>query len=323
MQLIQGEAMNDPWGIWIVMAFVAPCIWALVSLLDIYFVHDIYNDELDGTLISSAFQFFPWIFVLLGVIEFPNLAEHATFLSVCSGMFAMMSIYYYFRALFRSDDSIGIYMLWDISVLMVPFLAWLWSGEQLLTAQYAGIGLSFLGSIVFLSIDRSVQRSFINIVGVMSLAIVLSSVSAIMLKDAYLLAPGQFIDVFLMYSLGGGLISILIASIQPKATAARLQRFFKLGPSLIALSIAAEIVALVGEVAINRAVDLSPSVSFVQAIETSHAPFVMMFSAILSLIFSVTGNSKAAMVFGCQVRFWKGKLLSMTLMSFGVFLVSL
>lgn len=314
--------MNEAWGIWLVMALIATSLWALTSLLDVYFVHDVYRDELDGTLISSAFQLLPWVLVLTGSLDVPSLQQQACLLAVCAGVFTMASNYCYFRALFKFDDSTLTYVLWDTSVLLVPFLAWLWSDEQLLAEHYGGIGLAFIGSIIFLSLGGTFRQGLRRILVVMTIAILLSSVSTLLLKESYRLAEGRFIEVFLMFCLGGGLVSILIAVTQPQKTAARIQRYLDLSPSIIALAIAAEALALGGEVAINRALDLSPSPSFVPAVETSHTPIMMLFSAVLSILLERNGNAKIATVFGGQVTHWKGKLFAMLLMSAGVVLIS-
>lgn len=34
--------MNDLWGAWLLIAFIAPFLWALVSVLDLYLVHGLY-----------------------------------------------------------------------------------------------------------------------------------------------------------------------------------------------------------------------------------------------------------------------------------------
>ena len=55
---------------WIAIAFIAPALWALVALLDTYFIDGIYRDATDGAIISGLFQGLPWVLVPLGLIDF-------------------------------------------------------------------------------------------------------------------------------------------------------------------------------------------------------------------------------------------------------------
>lgn len=55
---------------WLLLAFVAPLLWAAVALIDTYFVHGVYAEPLDGAGISGLFQSSPWLLVPLGLIEF-------------------------------------------------------------------------------------------------------------------------------------------------------------------------------------------------------------------------------------------------------------
>jgi hypothetical protein len=46
---------------WLLVAFLAPFFWALVNIVDVYFVDGIYKDDIDGIIIFGLFQIIPSI----------------------------------------------------------------------------------------------------------------------------------------------------------------------------------------------------------------------------------------------------------------------
>jgi hypothetical protein len=84
-------------SVWLPIAFVAPFLWALVSVLDLYLVHGLYQDEWDGTLISGAFQLFPWLLVALGILSFVPPPTEAILFSLAGGLMFLASFFFYFR----------------------------------------------------------------------------------------------------------------------------------------------------------------------------------------------------------------------------------
>src|SRR3989338_7613003 len=96
---------------WLIIAFLAPMFWALVNIIDVYFVGVIYKDELDGTIIAGLFQIVPWP-ILFFIADF-RLSDAINFetgnvlgisntllLSFLGGMLYATSFYFYFKALF-------------------------------------------------------------------------------------------------------------------------------------------------------------------------------------------------------------------------------
>jgi drug/metabolite transporter (DMT)-like permease len=314
--------MIELWGLWLPMALVAPALWALVCILDLYFVQGAYRDEWDGTLISGAFQILPWLLVPLGLLPFTAPPAAAMLFALAGGGMFLASFFFYFRALFRHADAPLIEVLWSISVLVVPVMAWAWSDERLLPVHYLGIALAFLGSGVFAVRDGLLRQGFRRVAGPMVWAVLLLSASMVLQKEAYRITSGQFLDVYLIFSLGVVAAAALLALLNPKATLARIRRFAGFKPRYIALLVFAEGVSFVGTVFSQRAIDLSPSPSFVAAIESSVPVFVMLFSLLLGSAFAHLGREQTSTMFRNQMLGWQQKLLAIALMSSGIYCIA-
>lgn len=55
---------------WLLIALVAPFLWALTAVLDSYFVVNWYRDKYDAIVVSGVFQSLPLLLVLLGIVQF-------------------------------------------------------------------------------------------------------------------------------------------------------------------------------------------------------------------------------------------------------------
>lgn len=297
-------------------------VWALEGLLDLYMVHDVYQDEWDGMVISGLFMLVPWLLPALGILEFNSLPTQAMCLALLSGAIYLGSYWFYFRALFRFPDSPLIYVLWDTQVLVVPFLAWAWLDERLLPVHYFGIGLAFLGASLFSVRPGLLKNGFLTIVPSVFCAVFLFAAAMVVQDEVYRLAEGQFFDVYLTFLLGGALLAGLVVLVRPDVTRARLRRLARFSPGFIAIMGFSEIVSCSVILFSQRAIDLSPSVSFVSAIESSSTVFILLASLALAMIFERTRHKDVATLFRQQTTGWQEKLLAMTLLSVGIYCVA-
>lgn len=314
--------MDALWGLWLPVAFTAPFLWALVSVLDLYFVQGLYQDEWDGTLISGAFQVFPLLLVALGILPFTPPPVEAMALAFVSGAMFLAAFFFYFRALFRYADSPMILVLWNISVLAVPVMAWIWLDERLLSEHYLGILLAFIGSTLFVARDGLLRKGFLSIAGTMVWAMLLFSASMVLQEDAFRYASDRFLDIYLVFSLGMVAATLALGALNPKATAAKFRRFGGFKAKYVALLVFAEVVSLGGTVFSQRAIDLSPSPSFVAAIESSTPMFVMLLSLLLAGVFTRFGREEASTMFRNQTLGWQQKLIAISLMSSGIYFIA-
>ena len=307
---------------WLLIAMVAPFLWALVSVLDLYLILNAYQDERDGTLISGAFQLFPWLLVALGVLQFSPPQTEATLLALAGGGMFLASFFFYFRALFRHADSALIHVLWNLAVLVVPLLAWIWSDERLLPLHYLGIGLAFFGSSLFAARAGLLRQGFLKVAGTMVWAVLLLSASMVLQKEAYRIAHNQFLDVYLIFSLGVVIAASALGALDLRSTLARVRCFAGFDNRFIALLVFSEAVSLAGTVFSQRAIQLSPSPSFIAAIESSVPVFIMLISLMMAALFSSLGREKASAMFRNQIIGWKEKLFAIALMSSGIFCIA-
>lgn len=314
--------MNVLWTLWLPIAFAAPILWALVSVLDLYLVHGLYQDEWDGTLISGAFQIFPWLFVALGILRFASPPMEVVLFALAGGGMFLASFFFYFRALFRYADSPLIHVLWNVAVIVVPIMAWAWSDERLQPVHYLGIVLAFLGSSLFAARGGLLRQGFLRVAGTMVWAVLLLSASMVLQKEAYRYASNQFLDVYLIFSLGVVLAATALAMLKPRTTMARIRRFAGFKSRYIALLMFAEGVSFIGTLFSQRAIDLSPSPSFVAAIESSVPVFVMLLSLLLTSVFARLGREQASTMFRNQTLGWKQKLMAIALMSSGIYCIA-
>lgn len=314
--------MIELWDLWLPIAFAAPILWALVSVLDLYLVHGLYQDEWDGTLISGAFQIFPWLLVALGVLRFNAPPTEAILFALAGGGMFLASFFFYFRALFCYADSPLIHVLWNVAVIVVPIMAWAWSDERLQPVHYLGIVLAFLGSSLFAARGGLLRQGFLRVAGTMVWAVLLLSASMVLQKEAYRHASNQFLDVYLIFSLGVVAAAAALAMLKPKTTMARIRRFAGFKNRYITLLVVAEGVSFIGTVFSQRAIDLSPSPSFVAAIESSVPVFVMLLSLLLTSIFVRLGHEQASTMFRNQTLGWRQKLMAIVLMSSGIYCIA-
>lgn len=314
--------MNELWGLWLPMALAAPTLWALVCVLDLYLVHGLYRDEWDGTLISGTFQILPWLLVPFGLLSFTAPPMEAMQFAVAGGGMFLLSFFFYFRALFRHADAPLIEVLWGVSVVVVPVMAWALSDERLRSVHYLGIALAFLGSSLFAVRGGLLRQGFLSVAGTMVWAVLLLSASMVLQKEAYRIASNQFLDVYLIFSLGVVAAATILAMLKPKTTMARIRRFAAFKTRYIALLVFAEGVSFAGTVFSQRAIDLSPSPSFVAAIESSVPVFVMLFSLLLAAVFGFFGREQASTMFRNQVLGWREKLIAIALMASGIYCIA-
>ena len=78
---------------WFLVALIAPFLWAIVAIIDTYFVDGVYEDEYDGTIISGGFQSLPWLLVLFGVVDFTFPGFELASLALLAGGFFFFSFF--------------------------------------------------------------------------------------------------------------------------------------------------------------------------------------------------------------------------------------
>lgn len=268
---------------WFLVALIAPFLWAIVAIIDTYFVQGVYEDEFDGTIISGVFQSLPWFLVLFGIIKFTFPSVAVGILSSLAGGFFLFSFYFYFKALFVSNDTALMQILWNISVLAVPFFAWLLIGEVLTPMHYMGIAIAFFGITLF-NLDKKVKRvGLAKIVWPMTGAVVFLSLSMVIVKEAYMFPVADFWNIFLLFSLGATCTSLIIFFIGKRSPLQRIKKIITLSKQYYFVFFVAEGISLVATMTSQKAISLAPVVSSVTVIESLVPVFVMIISFFIVL----------------------------------------
>lgn len=305
---------------WLLVALIAPCLWAIVAIIDTHFVHGVYEDEYDGTVISGVFQSLPWLLVPLGVIEFTFPGIEIAAVALAAGGFFLLSFFRYFKALFVSNDTALMQTFWNVSVLIVPFFAWLLIGEVLTSTHYIGIGGAFLGIMLF-NFDGKVKGiGFFKIAFPMFWAVVFLSFSMVVARMAYDLTS-DFWSVFLLFSLGATIAAFIILTIGKKNPFQRAKKIAILSRKYFFFFVIAESLSIVATLTSQKAISLAPAVSFVAVIESLVPVFVMLISLVIVLIFR---NTKKIDVVPYRNQFSDAgiKILALVFIAVGIYLIS-
>ncbi len=314
--------MDYLWSHWIFVAFLAPFFWALVNIIDIYFVSGVYEDEWDGVIINALFQLLPWLLPLFGLVEFVFPGWTAASTAFLGGAFLMFSYYFYFKTLFVSNDMVVVQALANLSVPLVPFLAWLLVGEQLSAMHYIGIAVAFAGAMLFSFHGEIKEKSFGKVFALMTGAFVFLSLSMVFQTMAFQATGNDFWSCFLLFSIGATIVGLLISLFDHKSIRMRMKHIYDISRNFFFVFVLAEALNLLAVVALQRAIDLSPAVSFVAVIGSLAPVFVMVLSLLLVVIFLKTNREKSRQIYQDQLVAFKTKIIACCIIAIGIYLIS-
>lgn len=307
---------------WLIISFLAPLFWALVNIIDVYFVNGVYKDATDGAVMVGLFQILPGLGALYFVRGFDFLSVLPVLgLAVLGGFFYNLSFYYYFKALFRDIDVALFQILWSLTVVVVPILAFLFLGERLTLLQYAGMGIVLFGCVL-LSLNKKIKGKFSwNYFGIMILAVIFTSLSMI-LEDSVYSSLGNahtgFFVGFAFFSFGGALSGIIFAVFRKRSPLSMLKKYYK-------VFVITEFVQLIGVVASQRAISIAPSVSFVAVVETFIPVFILIFSSFVLFYMKNISKKKTELVsviYREQIQGVGVKIIAAIIMSVGVYILN-
>ncbi len=305
---------------WLFLASVAPILWAVSSVIDTYFVHDIYEDEYDGMIISGLFQIAPWAFVSFGIINFAFPGIETALWAFAAGAFLFLSYVFYFKTLFTFNDSALVQILWGVSVPMTPFLAWLIVDEVLLPIHYAGIAIAFIGVSIFGFDGKTANGKFLKVAILMLFSALFFSLNWVLGRKAYQLS-GDFWSTYLIYCLGSASLSTLLLVLLDSAKE-KARRIFRLSRKFFIVFFLSETLAVVASLTSQRAVSIAPAVSFVALIE-SLTPLFVIGVSFVALVFAKRFNWDGVMsAYGNQLSYPWLKLMAVGLISIGIYIIS-
>lgn len=314
--------MDLLWNQWLVIAFIAPFFWAVMNVLDVYFTSSVYEDEWDGGIISSFFQLSAWLLVAFGLVEFQFPDVFSALVAVSSGVCLSLAFFYYFRTLFASHDVVVIGAIWNLSVPLVPFLAWFLIGERLSGANYLGIALAFIGAMLFVIHERIRANNLAGVFKNMLFAVMLLSLSMVLQNWTYQHAGVGFWSGYLLFSLGAALAAVIMLAIDRRSWRDRTAHLWDLTKHYVHVFLLAESLGLLAIFSSQRAISLSPSVSYVATIESTVPIFVMLISIILATVLFRANRAKAHRLFVDQLDAFWVKFTACCLIGLGIYIIS-
>ncbi|MEK7172660.1 MAG: DMT family transporter [Patescibacteria group bacterium] len=304
---------------WLILAFLAPMFWALVNIIDVYFVGKVYRDALDGTIIAGLFHILPWLalifFLKINTSQLINMNQ-TLLIALLGGVLNISAFYFYFKTLFNRNDVALLQIIWGLTVVAVPVLSFLFWGEILPFYKYLGMGVVLLGATM-LSMSKGLRSKISRrYLGTMLGAVVFLSLSMVFQDRAYsdLAAKGLgnqgFLLGFLFFSLGAFLTGLFFAIVNQRNPWPLIKKYFK-------IFLVLEGAAFLGNFASQGAISVAPSVSFVAAVETFVPVFVLLFS--LLIIFFAPSLKK---IYQEQIGGIWVKIIATVVMVVGVYLIS-
>lgn len=304
------------WNNWLLIAVIPPLLYAIVSLFDAYCVdRQIFDNARDATIISALFGAIPLLAPALGMYDIQLPAPKVTAIAFLTGVAFTLHIYYYLEALFQRNDVVLGETIQNLSVLCVPFLAYFLIDEILTPIHYVGIGIAALG-IVFMYCHKkpSVSGNFAGC-GKMLISMLLFSLTLIAGEWVY--QHTSFWDGYMVFSFGmfaAGCAMYLIGNKSriPKIVCAR-WRFFLLAEGLTTIGILCS----------QRAVDISPSVTFIAITESLVAFFILLLSVGVFWLARLSGGKLGALKSICrnQLLDYPSKIIAGLFVSMGILLV--
>jgi drug/metabolite transporter (DMT)-like permease len=286
----------------------------------LYFVEEIYENEYDGTVVTGLAQIIPWLTVPFIGLVVPD--SKTITMAMLGGFFLVTSYFFYFKALFATGDATLIQIIWNTVGISVPVLAFLFLQERLSVVQYFGIAVTFLGAM-YISFDNKLQgKNIKKTVLIMLGAILFLSLSMIFTRDVY--SRTSFHGGIMFFSLGSILAGIFFYLLRIKKHGTG--NLVNIGKKYYSWFLLAEGLTLMGVITSQRAIDISPAVSFVAVIESIQPAFIILSSAVIFSLLSLLSYKKKDVVkkiYADQLVGINSKIFAIVIMAIGIYMINL
>lgn len=308
---------------WLFIALIAPALWALVNLIDVYFVESVYKDEYDGAIIAGLFQILPWIVVIFGWWKFQFSFSGSVYL-FGAGITFLYAVFFYFRALFSKNDASLIQILWNLTVPLTLFLGWLLYGDTLSQFQYIGCLLVFLGIFCLNFKKTFTWEELRSLRNPMFFAISFLSLYMLFSEKGHNAATTGFVNAYLIFSLGNVFGALTLLAYKWTESRERFRHITRLSRKYFFVFLTAETIALLGTMLSQRALDLAPFAGLVATIESLSPIFVMLWSLLLVLVlYWFKQRSTMQKIYQEQIYGYSVKILVSIIIAVGVYFLSL
>ena len=304
------------WNNWLLIALIPPLLYAVVALYDAWFVEqEIFQTAREATIVSALFGAIPLILPVVGVVEIRIESGPVSFIAVLSGVLFTLHGYFYIAALLKRNDTVLAETIQNLSVLFVPIMAFLFIGERLSRMHYAGIFIAGIAVLVMYRVSR--PGRLINLRGCWELVVSMLLFSVVLVAGDWTYNRTDFWSGFMLFTsgvLGTALVMYLFGE---RARTARLLRqnwrVFLLVEGLTTLGVLCSM----------RAVDISPSATYVAITECLGAYFILAISLMVFWTYRITGFRAGALSALCckQLDDYPGKIAAGVMVSSGIWLI--
>lgn len=353
---------------WLVLALASPVIWAAICLIDSLFIgKGIFRSAFDGPVIAGVFCAIPLFFIILigpNSLAFSHssdsqmtiLGEYAqgdtltaVLYSVLAALFYSLHIFFYFRTLFKLNDSANTESVLALSVALVPIFAWFLLGERMSSLFYAAVGLTTAGLMVSCwstlrricnaslapvesndTVDtktnfscksrtfyplRDLVRKAVGLGPVVNLLAAVFCFSAYMVLQAKAFEELNFVEVSISFNATMTLLALLIVL----SSARYRQHIYALLKRCFPIFLCAEGLEMVARLAAQRAIEIGPSVTAVALVQCLLPPLIILTSWTLMgsdrLWKYLTPVTRQTLALQCEDLASKGTLLIVTMIA--------
>ncbi len=304
------------WDNWIMIAFIAPLVWATSCIIDVCFISEnVYRRPMDGTIVSGLISIIPCVHFLFAIDSWAGISFFDAIPAVVAGVVYFLHSYYYFRALFCINDASGAETFISMSVLVVPVLAFVLLGERLDTIYYIAAIVALIGVVILIAC----HFRGLNCGAIWNLSFAVVYISLCMVVQAWVFEKMDFQHGITLFCAGTFATALLVCLLKP----AQGKRVVGICRRYGLVLIFAELIGIFAVVMSHRATSISPSVSLVAIVECSLPVFIILFSLAVRSIpkqwYSISTDTRDALAL--QVSSLPAKLVSLALISFAIVLV--
>ena len=305
------------WNNWLGIALLACLFFALDNLTECLLIgFRVFLNAIEGTIIVNLLCV---TVVLAFPVEFYSVFQQQHFslitLGVCGGLIYSLYNFFYLKSLSQINDASSIKTFLGLRVFMLPVLAALLLGESLLHNHYIGILVALLGVFNLMICSSRNNVASMTTQPYIHTATVLLSFSMIIQAELY--NQIGFFSGFMLFICGrilAGLIFLLASDMHAFIQICR-KHFFML--------VCVRLLGMGALILSQRAISLSPSVSFIAIIESLVPLYIMGIAAALIPFCRLSKHRvKYCKILKAQLTLIPSKIIAAGFVIFGITIIT-
>lgn len=261
---------------WILFSILASLVFAAVNIVDKFILTKWLKTPIIPIIAQGIIGFAASLFIYF-TFGFSELSYGFVFLAAISGIFNILTIFFYLKAV-KTEEISRVASLFFINSLFVLTIALIFLGENFTAVKYLGIFLLTAGTIL-ISTKNSVKPSFGKSFWFIILAALASAICAVITK--YLLNFSDFWTIFAFARIGTIIVLVPVFYFNFPEILSDAKR---IGMKSLSIISANEILNLIGVLFITVASVVGP-VTLVKSISSTYPFFVFVFVVVLSIFY--------------------------------------